>query len=122
MVDVLHIGKEANEIDKVQAGLVGSEDEVLLTYERDLWGLIQPILAELPVAQVIERTGYSRSMVYRLRRGEKRPSRDRLQILLVLIAEYARGRLTELGYEDIPIDDRMVAVMYERLLLREDKD
>jgi hypothetical protein len=30
VADVLHIGKEANEIDRVQAGLVGSEEEVRL--------------------------------------------------------------------------------------------
>jgi hypothetical protein len=122
VVDVLHIGKEANEIDRVQAGLVGSEEEVLLTYERDLWELIQPILKEIPVAQVIERTGYSRSMVYRLRRGEKRPSSDRLDILLVLVVERAREVFNELGYQDVPTDDRMAVVMYERLLQREDKD
>jgi hypothetical protein len=122
VVDVLHIGKEANEIDKVQAGLIDTEEEVLLTYERALWELIQPILCDLPIAQVIERTGYSRSMVYRLRRGEKRPSSDRFEILLVLIAEHSHERLAELGYKDGPLDDRMAVFMYGRFIQREEQD
>ena len=102
--------------------MVGSEEEVLLTYERDLWDLIQPILKEIPVDQVIVRTGYSRSMVYRLRRGEKRPSSGRLKNLLVLVAEHSHKRLVEFGYKDAFIEDRMAVVMYRKLMQWEDKD
>jgi hypothetical protein len=75
---VLHIGKEANELELVQAGLIGTGDEVTLRYERDPWELIQPAIAGLPVDIIVKATGYSRSMAYRLRRGERRPSRDSL--------------------------------------------
>jgi len=122
ITDIVHIEKEANTINRVQAGLVGSEEEVLLTYERDLWDLIQPILKEIPFAQIIERAGYSRSMVYRLRRRENRPSSVRIDGLLVLIAEDARTRLFELGYEDVNLDDWMAIVMYRRLLQTEEKE
>ena len=118
ITDIVHIGKEANEIDRVQAGLVGSEDKVLLTYERDLWDLIQPILKEIPVAQVMEITGYSRSMVYRLKRGEKRPASDRLEILLEIVAEHSRNKLVELGYKNAFVSDRMAVVEYIRFTQR----
>jgi hypothetical protein len=73
---VIHIGKEANELELVQAGLIGTEDEVTLRYERDPWDLLQSIVAQLPVDAIMQATGYSQSMAYRLRRGERRPSRD----------------------------------------------
>jgi len=121
VLDVLHIGKEANAIDKVQAGLIDSEDEVLLTYERDLWDYLQPIIAEIPAARIQEETGYSRRMIYALRSGERRPSKERLEILLVLVAEHSRETLLELGSKDVPTDDRMAVVVYGRLLRREDR-
>jgi hypothetical protein len=86
VAEVLHIGKEANEIDKVQAGLVDSEDEVLLTYEKDLWETMQPILAKLPTRLILDQTGYSRSMVYALKSGERRPSTQKLEILIALVS------------------------------------
>lgn len=46
---VIHIGKEANELELVLAGLVGSEEEVTVRYERDPWEWLQPIVAEMPV-------------------------------------------------------------------------
>lgn len=121
VLDVLHIGKEANEIDKVQADLLDSEDDVLLTFERDLWEYIQSRLSELPISLIHERTGYSKRMIYALRRGERRPSKERLEILLVLVAERSREILIELGSKDVPKDDRMAVVMYGRLLRREDR-
>lgn len=57
-------------------------------------------------------------MVYRLERGEKGPSREGLDSLVMLVAEYSRKRLFELGYKDAVLDDRMVVVMYGRLLRR----
>ena len=42
VLDVVHIGKESNDFELVQARLVGSEQEVLTTYEKDPWLYVQP--------------------------------------------------------------------------------
>jgi hypothetical protein len=60
-------------------------------------------------------------MVYRLRSGERRPSKERLEILLALVAEQSCETLLVLGFKDVPTDDRMAVVMYGRLLRRKDR-
>jgi len=116
VLDVLHIGKEANDIDTVQAGFVDSQDQVLLTYERDPWETLQPILAEVPVRLIMEKTGYSRSMAYALHKGDRRPSRQRLESLSGVLAEHCRRRLVGLGYLNSPVDDRMAVAVYGKVL------
>ncbi len=64
MVDVLYIGIEAIEIEKVQAALIDSEDKVLLIYMRDMWEIIQPIVKQIPLDEIINATGNFQSMAY----------------------------------------------------------
>ena len=52
LIDVVHIGKETNELEMVQAGLVEGEEAVLLKYKRDPWEYVQPILSEMPARMV----------------------------------------------------------------------
>lgn len=73
------------------------------------------------VSIIQERTGYKRSIAYALRRGDRRPSGERLKILLELAAEYARQRLIRLGYSGVPLDDRMTVDMDRKLGFRQSK-
>ena len=89
----MHIGKESNDFELVQARLVGSEQEVLTTYEKDPWLYVQPVLVQMPTKLIVERTGYRRRMVDYFKRGEKRPSETRFPDALLAAAEFARRGL-----------------------------
>jgi hypothetical protein len=112
IIDVVHIGKETNELEMVQAGLVEGEEAVLLKYERDLWEYVQPILSEIPARMVQEETGYSRRMAYALKRGDRRPSEVRMADVLRFAAKHARERLTENGHINLPGEDEVIVKLY----------
>jgi hypothetical protein len=78
---VQHIGKEANELELVQAGLISDEEEILTVYEQDPWEKLWPIVAKMSVQEIREVAKYSRSMAYMIRRGERRPTREKLLLL-----------------------------------------
>ena len=65
----------------VQAGLVGSEEQVTLRYEQDPWEWLQPIVAEMPVDTVMQLCGYSKSMAFKIKNGTRRPSKAELSML-----------------------------------------
>ena len=64
LIDVQHIGKEANKLHERQAGLVHAERDVLSTYTEpaaDPWPtLVAPVLRELPVAHAAKQSGAQR--------------------------------------------------------------
>jgi hypothetical protein len=103
---VVHIGKEANELELVQAGLVDEEERVLNVYERDLWEMVQPILEEIPAARIQKETGYSKREVHYLRKGVKRPSKKRLPKVAAMAAGWAREVLENHSQQDDPAMDR----------------
>lgn len=85
-----YIGKEANELEWVEAGLVDELEEVLTVYERDSWEEVRAILATMPVARVIAETGYNRRQVYYLLNGQRRPSAERLRALVRWVEGHAQ--------------------------------
>lgn len=102
-LSVAPIGKEANELEAVQAGHVPDEDEVLNRYgdgSREAWlRHVPPILREIPVATIVELSGLSPMTVKNARAGRppaKRQHRDRLASIA---AEYAREHLRSHGIE-----------------------
>src|SRR3989442_726039 len=64
---IVHIGKESNELEVVEAGAVHDVDEVLTEYQspqRDPWAaLVRPTLQEFGARVVAERSGLSLSAV-----------------------------------------------------------
>jgi hypothetical protein len=112
-LSIAHIGKEANLLEEIQAGLIGAEEEVLAEYEdsaRDTWvRLVLPVLRELPVREVAETTGLGERTVKELRSGRARPrsaTRERLRRLAVA---HARGFLTSWGIRPPRSDDACLA-------------
>lgn len=108
VTEVVYIGKEANDLELVKAGMIEDEEAVLTTYEAqgDLWETIQPILAEVPAARVQEETGYSRREVYYLREGKKWPSKRRLPEVVPMAARWAREVLEDHSQQDDPARER----------------
>jgi len=59
VVGICHIGKEANELELVQAESILLEDEVLATYKPNARGSIQPVLQQMPASRIQNETGCS---------------------------------------------------------------
>ncbi len=112
VVGLAHVGKEANELELVQADTVIEEEQVLNTYQPDLWKALQPILTEIPANRLQKETRIGRRYVYYLRAGKRRPRGKRLSSLLRMAARWARGRLAELGELYTPRDDEEAVRMY----------
>ena len=116
---IIHIGKEANDFELVQAGLVEEEDEILTTFERDPWEILKPIVAQIHYEEIMEATGYSRSMVFGLKSGERCPKLPSQQFsaLARIGGNYARGKLINVGFEYTPKSE-WEAIRYLMYLMR----
>lgn len=97
--DLHHIGKEANNVDDVTAGLAGADD-VTTEYggPADTFGsLVLPVLATLPVAHVARDSGVSERTVERVRARALRPSADVRRKLTGTAARHVLAELDRLG-------------------------
>lgn len=101
------IGKEANRLDDVQAGLVGSLGEVLTEYIQPtadtIHRLALPVLDRFTGRHLAGLAGADRRTIDRIRRGQ-RPHPGLTSQLLHLAIEIARADLEAAGYLDEPLD------------------
>ena len=114
-LSLTHIGKEANLLDEIQAGLIGDEKEVLSEYvdlRRDPFVLVRRILAELPVARVARDTGLDPSTVKRIRSGHVQPSPHSRAMLTRYAVTYAREHLARVRSEVGRLDDLAACASY----------
>ncbi|MDP9365599.1 MAG: hypothetical protein M3Q10_15485, partial [Chloroflexota bacterium] len=93
---VKHVGKEGNDLEEHRAGLV-TEPERQLEYDDSFLDDLARVLADMETADIARQTGYDRSMVRRLKRGECRPSAERLPGVLAVAARHARSTLAVSG-------------------------
>ena len=115
LIDVRHIGKEANKLHERRAGLVHAERDVLSTYAEpgaEPWpSLVAPVLRELPVALAAEQSGLSARTVKSARAGRP-PSRPGNRAALTLVAaDHARACLRKAGMK-APRDDLAACAAY----------
>lgn len=82
---VKYIGKESNNLEEVEAGLVHSEQSIYTEYRdprRDEWRTtIVPALKRIPLKQFERLTGKSRRMLIDARKGRRRPHRRHQELL-----------------------------------------
>jgi len=97
VTEVIHLGKEANELDKVQKGLFATSEEMQTTYELQTWEYLRTVLQDMPMARIVAETGYSKSHIYRMRAGQVHPGKDGLGKLRVCAARFAREGLVRIG-------------------------
>lgn len=110
--EVLHIGKEANDLEEVQAGLVKDPNRVQITFGRNLWDVLRPIIAEIPAKRVQEEMGYGRAQAYYLRSGGRCPAKKRMPAMLACVARFAREKLSEAGCDEAGEDDMQTLAVY----------
>jgi hypothetical protein len=84
------IGKESNQLEAVDAGLIHSEQSVYTEYidpRRDEWQTkILPALKALPLSQLIRESGLSRRALLDVRAGRSRPHPDNQKRLVRIVS------------------------------------
>ncbi len=100
---IKHVGKEGNDLDAHKAGLV-TEAERQLEYHDSFYDDLARVLQDMGTAEIARVTGYDLSMVRRLKRGECRPSAERLPDMLAIAASHSRACLIASGLP-APQDD-----------------
>ncbi len=96
-----YVGKEANELERVETGLVDELKEVLTVYERDNWDEVRRVLAAMPVEWIMAETGYSRRQAFYVKSGKRRPSYQRLPAVLAAAGAFSkRSENVAQGAED----------------------
>jgi hypothetical protein len=90
---VRFIGKESNQLEAVDAGLVHSDGEVYTVYVdkiRDEWTLkILPALRQMPLALLIRESGMSKRALLDIRAGRSRPHLSNRTHLLAILRKLA---------------------------------
>jgi hypothetical protein len=89
-VDVLYVGKESNQLEAVEAGLVHDADAVIAVYRDDdaeYWKReILPRLKRIPRKQLAEAIGVSERTIARIRNGHRSPTGAARQKLSRLVS------------------------------------
>lgn len=118
---IAHIGKEANVLDEIAAGLVARDGDPLIVYvEKDAgdWnGDWVAVLKEMNVRETARAVGLNPSTITRIRRGEVFPQPAHRRALKREIARYARAQLRAGGLV-VALDDEAVVRVYARFVLR----
>jgi len=99
------IGKEANELELIEAGLIMVEDENLTEYHRDIRDYLPEILRLTPAKSIQSELKCGRRFAYSLRNGERKPSKKRLAKVIQFGTGYAREFLREMKELRIPAND-----------------
>ncbi len=96
-----HVGKEANHLEEVEAGIEHDSDEVYAEYpdpQRDPWrALVLPVLRDVPAATLAAATGLHPRSVPAVRNGHRAPHPRTRAVLARAAADFARCRLGERG-------------------------
>ena len=121
ITDIRPIGKEANELELIEAGLIAVEDEYLTECRRDIRDFLPEILRLIPANSIQMALNCSRRYAYSLRSGERKPSRKLLPKVVQFAARFARNSLREVKEPRIPENDEE-AILRMVICLRNSQD
>ncbi len=111
---IIHVGKESNRFEEVEAGLGQDGDEVYTSYDCP-WEGVRFALNAAPIEEGRRVTGLSRREVLRLRAGTEPRSRERRAAITQQAAEWARERLCEAGLDQCRwLNDSEALLAYRR--------
>jgi hypothetical protein len=105
---LVHLGKEANKLEEVEAGVEHDPEEVYTEYadpRRDPWrALVLPVLRRMPRKELAEAVAMSERRLRDLLKGRARPHPDTEAAMLRAAAQFARDELRRSG-SWVPPDD-----------------
>ncbi len=104
VLTVTHIGKEANDLEDVEHGLVSALPEVLNRYDEgtDAWTrLVQPVLRAMPLAELAHRLHISERHAQRIRNGRSRVGPDARAALTRIAGDWARSAVGRDDFTDL---------------------
>ncbi len=81
MAGVDHVGKEANNMEILATGVVGDEDEVLITNRPDGVPELDALLRYIPVKEIMAIMGCSKRQAMYWQKGTHKPKGKRLRRL-----------------------------------------
>jgi hypothetical protein len=105
VTDIRPIGKEANELELVEAGLIADKDEYLTEYRRNIRDFLPEILRLIPANSIQMELNCRRRYAYSLRNGERRPSTKLHPKAVHFAARFTREFLHENKEPRIPEND-----------------
>jgi hypothetical protein len=92
-LEIAHVGKEANLLAEISAGLIGDEEDALITYldpRCDTFNAVRAVLAKIPASRLAHDTGLDKTTVKRIRSGRVQPSTRSRQLLTAAATAHAR--------------------------------
>ena len=106
-VGTVYLGKESNNLEQVQLGLVSAHEETL-TYETNTWRIMHPLLAQVFEPQnnveLARMTGVARKTIIGMRQG-KQPSKDSIRKIVRAACLIACDELGHVYHEtDDPVE------------------
>lgn len=108
-----HVGKKANQLEKVKAGIEHDPDVIFTEYvdpTPDLWrAMVLPVLTRMPARRLAEETGLAVSTVKAARNGHTTPHEGSRDVLVRVATEYAREQLRTRSVEPPAEDDAACA-------------
>ena len=88
--EIRYIGKESNELEDVEAGLVHEPGETYTEFvdaRRDYWTTkVRPVMRQISLAKLQAATTLSRRTLINARTGQRRPHRKNRQIIIAALA------------------------------------
>jgi len=113
--EVRYIGKESNEFEQVEQGLIHHREDVQPTYAapgRDRWDLVYlPAIARISPKRLVKIAGVGHRQIYLLRNRQRRPSPQVEARLCREVHRWARRvmRLKRVSPEDRQVAERVLA-------------
>ncbi len=99
----VYVGKESNRLEEVRASLLHDEREAFNEYDDpehgDFREFVVPVLAAMPLSELVAATGLHASTLKRIRAGSSEPHAENEDVLTVLTIEYAREDLVRRSVE-----------------------
>jgi hypothetical protein len=112
---VMHVGKESNRLEEVEAGLVHDPEEVYTEYvdarHDPAWATVTRVLKDMPRSRLMQETGLSRRALTALRNGHALPHAKTREALARAAAAFAREQRAQVA-NPVPYDDFAVCAYY----------
>ena len=90
ILTVFHIGKESNLLEEQEKGVLLTDPQAVYSGAGE-WELLRPHLSRVSISDLAARPGVDERMLRYLRRGDRRPSADKLEAIIDALGQMLDG-------------------------------